>query len=139
MTSEEIKKALAIHTSGSPCEDCPYEANGIECYPNLLRGAFALIKEQEQEIERLKAEKGKLKCEVNDWKQRYESRDSQYLELIRTSTSWIDDKKKQAKIDVLEELKEKRIVTKSAQWGSMDFIETSAIDEMIAEIKRTLK
>jgi hypothetical protein len=52
MTTEQILKALEC-CSKDDCDNCP---NGFgNCYANLAGYALALIKEQQAEIERLKA------------------------------------------------------------------------------------
>lgn len=55
MTKEDIKKAL-MTCSVDSCKDCPYDNTGLYCCGKLKRDALALITEQENEIERLKAE-----------------------------------------------------------------------------------
>jgi hypothetical protein len=54
MTTEQIIKALKVCTNGQSCKKCPYE-DGILCIDSLLQEALLLIKEQQAEIERLKA------------------------------------------------------------------------------------
>lgn len=59
MTKDDIKKALAYCASDSidDCKNCPYTNNGpFACSISMYKDARTLITEQEQEIEKLKAE-----------------------------------------------------------------------------------
>lgn len=56
MNKDDIKKALEVCTDCySTCDDCPYDDVG-NCGDTLKTDACELIVEQENEIERLKAE-----------------------------------------------------------------------------------
>ena len=54
MTREDTKKALELCINDEDCEKCLYAEYG--CTRKLRKDSFALITEQEKEIERLKAE-----------------------------------------------------------------------------------
>lgn len=98
MTNEQIKKALKIcaDSESELCKHCPnYDYKDGFCFDNLQRQALALITEQEQENEQLKAEI------------------------------------KQAKIDVLTELKKKCKFD-----GHTVAVYKNDIDEMIEELKK---
>ncbi len=59
MTKEEIKKGLEICLT-IYCKDCPYDDKFTDCSNRLKTDARKLIIEQEQEIERLKAQQRKI-------------------------------------------------------------------------------
>lgn len=59
MTKEQIKKGLKICILGA-CDCCPYVGFDFDCRDKLEKDALALITEQEQEIERLKAQQRKI-------------------------------------------------------------------------------
>ena len=105
MTKDDIKKVLALCVD-SICDDCPY-ADTKDCYNQLKLDARELIIKQENEIEKLKAENIRLTTKLG-----------QVLLSIDTVKEM---NTKQAKIDVLNELKKKKSI---AVWD---------IDEMIAE------
>lgn len=97
MTKEDIKKALEICTKDEDCEKCPYAKYG--CTRLLRKDSFALITEQEKEIERLRTTLGQCNTELNS-----------ALESLKIQCREIGELKagtKQAKIDVLNELKGK--------------------------------
>ena len=93
MTKDEIKKALVLCQCGAviTCRKCPYieNCNGAQ----LLQDALNLITEQEQEIKRLKDDYAKLQ--------------EQFAKYQLASGKEILAQVKQAKIDVLNELKKK--------------------------------
>ena len=99
MMIDDIKKVLALCVD-SICDDCPY-ADTKDCYNQIKLDARELIIEQEQEIERLKAENIRLTTKLG---QVLLSIDT--VKEMNTMCS-IDEQRKQAKIDVLNELKEK--------------------------------
>ena len=105
MMIDDIKKVLALCVD-SICDDCPY-ADTKDCYNQLKLDARELIIKQENEIEKLKAENIRLTTKLG-----------QVLLSIDTVKEM---NTKQAKIDVLNELKKKKSI---AVWD---------IDEMIAE------
>lgn len=64
MNKEGIKKALEVCTDCySTCDDCPYDDVG-NCGDTLKTDACELIVEQENEIERLKAETSNIRRET---------------------------------------------------------------------------
>ena len=117
MTNEEIKKGLECCNSTGPhfCDDCPYCCVG-RCRDELITSALNIITEQEKKIEKLKNENVRLTTKLG-----------QVLLSIDTVKEMntmcaIDEQVKQAKIDVLNELKKKKSI---AAWD---------IDEMIEEL-----
>ena len=62
MTKEDIKKALELCIKDEDCVKCPYCDRG--CTRKLRKDSFALIIEQEKEIERLKEEKKQAQIDV---------------------------------------------------------------------------
>lgn len=114
MNKDEIKKALEFCANAFPCEGCAYH-DDLMCTDKLKTDALNVIIEQEQEIEKLKAENVRLTTKLG-----------QVLLSIDTVKEMntmcnIAAQVKQAKIDVLNELKKKKSI---AVWD---------IDEMIAE------
>lgn len=99
MMIDDIKKVLALCVD-SICDDCPY-ADTKDCYNQIKLDARSLIIEQEQEIARLKAENIRLTTKLG---QVLLSIDT--VKEMNTMCS-IDEQRKQAKIDVLNELKKK--------------------------------
>lgn len=97
MTKDEIKKALKTCSVDS-CTDCPYDNKGLYCCGKLKRDALNLITEQENEIERLKAKNEQLEEDIDMIIK--EQKDDYKFDI------------KQAKIDVLNELKEKKSIDK---------------------------
>lgn len=125
MTNEEIKKAFDICCSAQDCTGCPIltleKQNGRKCKYNLFVSVISLITEQEKEIERLKAENEKVYTVRNDILKEND-------ELIKTNAELLLLPKqavKQAKIDVLNELRNRLVV----YYPSV----ISEIDEMIKE------
>ena len=128
MTKEDIKKALVLCQDGrvSVCRDCPYTENcdGTQ----LFKDAFALITEQEKEIERLKAENEELTKVVS----------SKVYDLIDNAKEIADAREaweQQAKIDVLNELKTKAFDKDAFNgWaGSTYVVLVKDIDELLKE------
>ena len=142
MTKDEIKKALECcsNTSINSCKDCPYNNNGKFscCDGEMCKDALNLITEQEQEIERLKAENEELTKVVS----------SKVYDLIDNTKEIADAREvweKQAKIDVLNKLKDYVNQLACDEYGDsacdtnyitidIDKYEQD-IDEMIEEIK----
>ena len=126
MTKEYIKKALeACGAINSPCVECPYK-NIEDCYDTLNNDALKLITEQENEIERLRTTLGQCNTELNS---ALESLKSQCREIgaLKAGT-------KQAKIDVLNELKEKCKFD-----GHTVAVYKNDIDELIKEVQNEQK
>ena len=116
MTNEEIKKSLQTCADGFACEGCPYDDNFGKCVVKLKEDARELIIKQENEIAQLKADSVRLTTKLG-----------QVLLSIDTVKEMntmcnIEAQVKQAKIDVLNELKKKKSI---AAWD---------IDEMIEEL-----
>lgn len=117
MNKEDIKKALG-YCSNTQCprsEKCPYNAE-FDCADILCKDALNLITEQEKEIEQLKAENVRLTTKLG-----------QVLLSIDTVKEMnamcdIEEHVKQAKIDVLKKLKEKRTTV---------FIDIDEVDEAV--------
>lgn len=118
MNKDEIKKALEFCAQDTYyfCGGCSYD-DVRNCNDKLKTDALNLIIEQEQEIEKLKAENVRLTTKLG-----------QVLLSIDTVKEMntmcnIEEQVKQAKIDVLNELKKKKSI---AAWD---------IDEMIEEVQ----
>ena len=128
MTKDDIKKVLALCVD-SICDDCPY-ADTKDCYNQIKLDARELIIKQENEIEKLKAENIRLTTKLG---QVLLSIDT--VKEMNTMCS-IDEQRKQAKIDVLNELKDKMFEREymGVKYKERIFYE-SEIDEMIAEVQ----
>ena len=143
MTKDEIKKALECCSNPSInfCKDCPYNNKGEFscCDGEMCKDALNLITEQEQEIDRLKAENEELTKVVS----------SKVYDLINNTKEIADAREaweKQAKIDVLNKLKDYVNQLACDEYGDsacdtnyitidIDKYEQD-IDEMIEEIKK---
>ena len=133
MTKEDIKKAFDIcFAAQKSCNGCPLlgleKQNGRGCKYNLFTSVFDLVNEQEKEIERLKAENEKY----------LDSIESVQAGRCRLRCQLTEQAVKQAKIDVLNELKEKIV----ERMGDREYMgvkykqgvfSESEIDEMIKE------
>lgn len=147
MNKDEIKKALERCISND-CDNCPYYYYD-GCRDILIDAALNLITEQEQEIERVNKELSEKEeyhrmtqalCHSyrNDyWKtfQRLEEQQQEIEQLKaanekRLTCDFVKTAQKHAKIDVLNELKEK---LDSAPNG---WAYTTYIDEMIEELQK---
>ena len=128
MTKDDIKKVLALCVD-SICDDCPY-ADTKDCYNQIKLDARELIIKQENEIEKLKAENIRLTTKLG---QVLLSIDT--VKEMNTMCS-IDAQRKQAKIDVLNELKDKMFEREymGVKYKERIFYE-SEINEMIAEVQ----
>ncbi len=122
MTIDDIKKVLALCVD-SICDDCPY-ADTKDCYNQIKLDARDLIIKQESEIEKLKAENIRLTTKLG---QVLLSIDT--VKEMNTMCS-IDEQRKQAKIDVLNELKEKCKFD-----GHTVAVYKNDIDELIREVE----
>ena len=123
MMIDDIKKVLALCVD-SICDDCPY-ADTKDCYNQIKLDARELIIKQENEIEKLKAENIRLTTKLG-----------QVLLSIDTVKEMntmcnIAAQVKQAKIDVLNELKEKCKFD-----GHTVAVYKNDIDDMIAEVEK---
>ena len=125
---DDIKKVLALCVD-SICDDCPY-ADTKDCYNQIKLDARELIIKQENEIEKLKAENIRLTTKLG---QVLLSIDT--VKEMNTMCS-IDEQVKQAKIDVLNELKDKMFEREymGVKYKERIFYE-SEINEMIAEVQ----
>lgn len=134
MNKDDIKKALEFCANAFPCEGCAYH-DDLTCSDTLKTDARELIIEQEQEIEKLKAENVRLTTKLG-----------QVLLSIDTVKEMnamcnIAAQVKQAKIDVLNELKE-RVETAIDAYFNLDsggyYLAEGAlddIDELIREVE----
>ena len=98
MTKDEIKKGLEL-CKANWCVMCPY-CNCIGCEGFLKQDALTLITEQEQEIEKLKAENEELTKVVS----------SKVYDLIDNTKEIADAREaweKQAKIEAVKDFAEK--------------------------------
>lgn len=128
MNKDDIKKALEVCTDCySTCDDCPYNDVG-NCGDTLKTDACELIVEQENEIERLKDDYAKLQ--------------EQFVKYQTASDKEIKAQIKQAKIDVLNELKE-RIKTAIDTYFNLDgggyYLAEGAIDDIDGLIEEVEK
>ena len=123
MNKDEIKKAFDICCSAQKsCNGCPLlvleKQNGRGCKYNLFTSVFDLVTEQEKEIERLKAENKELTKVVSS--KVYDLIDN-IKEIADAREAW----EQQAKIDVLNELRNRLVV----YYPSV----ISVIDELLKE------
>ena len=123
MMIDDIKKVLALCVD-SICDDCPY-ADTKDCYNQIKLDARELIIKQENEIEKLKAQNIRLTTKLG---QVLLSIDT--VKEMNTMCS-IDEQRKQAKIDVLNELKEKCKFD-----GHTVAVYKNDIDDMIVEVEK---
>ena len=121
MTKDDIKKALEIcNDIYAPCNGCQYE-KCTNCDNALHTDALNVIIEQEKEIERLRTTLGQCSTDLNS---ALESLKSQCREIGALKAGI-----KQAKIDVLNKLKEEMGDVKVGMWTA------SQIDEFIKEVQ----
>lgn len=126
MNKDEIKKALEFCANAFPCEGCAYH-DDLTCTDKLKTDALNVIIEQEQEIEQ--------------WKNDYVKLQEQFAKYQTASDKEIIAQRKQAKIDVLNKLKE-RVETAIDAYFNLDsggyYLAEGAmndIDELIGEIE----
>ena len=124
MNKDEIKKALKFCADINDCDNCPYDVVR-SCSDRLKLDARELIIKQENEIEKLKAENIRLTTKLG---QVLLSIDT--VKEMNTMCS-IDEQRKQAKIDVLNELKEKCKFD-----GHTVAVYKNDIDDMIVEVEK---
>lgn len=129
MNKDDIKKALKFCADSNDCDDCPYDVVR-SCSDRLKLDARELIAEQEKEIERLKDEDTRLTEKLK-----------QVLLAVDTVKEMnamcnIAAQVKQAKIDVLNALKDKMFEREymGVKYKERIFYE-SEIDDMIAEVQ----
>lgn len=135
MNKDDIKKAFDICCDAAQsCTGCPIleleKRNGRGCKYNMFTSVFDLITEQEKEIERLKVENARLTTKLG-----------QVLLAVDTVKEMnamcnIEEQVKQAKIDVLNELKDKMFEREymGVKYKERIFYE-SEINDMIAEVQ----
>ena len=92
MNKDDIKKALEFCANAFPCEGCAYH-DDLTCTDKLKTDALNVIIEQEQEIEK--------------WKNDYVKLQEQFAKYQTASDKEIAAQVKQAKIEVLNKLKER--------------------------------
>lgn len=126
MNKDEIKKALEFCADAFPCEGCAYH-DDLTCTDKLKTDALNVIIEQEQEIEK--------------WKNDYAKLQEQFAQYQMASDKEIAAQVKQAKIDVLNKLKE-RVETAIDAYFNLDsggyYLAEGAlddIDELIEEVE----
>ena len=132
MNKDAIKKALVYCASDSidDCKACPYADNGpFACSISMYKDALTLITEQENEIEYRKkqydnqvSENTRLYIEYDKLKDDYARLQELFAQYQMASDKEIRAQIKQAKIDVLNELKEKRTTV---------FIDIDKVDEAV--------
>ena len=134
MTKDEIKKALECcsNPSISYCKGCPYANYGeFDCCNGVMcKAALNLINEQETEIEQLKAENEKMRKErgyINQLKE-------ELLLKHYHVDCYQEEIKKQAKIDVLNELKTRHDYAIKNMGYPWDI--SQQIDKLIKEIEK---
>lgn len=149
MNKDEIKKALRCCSKGQGCCDCPHWCEA-GCRYQTLSDALELITEQEQEIERqnsrIKALNNRLnekyelisdmERKIYDLKDDFESLQKDY-EFVRDCDAEhcleIEETVKQAKIDVLNELKTRHDYAIKNMGYPWDILRQ--IDELIKEVQ----
>lgn len=126
MNKDEIKKALEFCADAFPCEGCAYH-DDLMCTDKLKTDALNVIIEQEQEIEK--------------WKNDYAKLQEQFAQYQMASDKEIIAQRKQAKIEVLNKLKE-RVETAIDAYFNLDsggyYLAEGAmndIDELIEEVE----
>lgn len=126
MTKDEIKKGLECCCNRdfkTACRNCSY-LTCPGCNDTLCKDALNLITKQEKEIDALKAENEELTKVVS-------SKVYDFVNKIIDETNTRLDIEKQAKIDVLNELKKKTYVNDYCR----EVVEIEKIDELIAEVE----
>lgn len=122
MTKDEIKKTLEFCGDLSHlCDDCPYD-DVRNCTDALKTDALNLIIEQEREIAQLKDGYARVQ--------------EQFAQYQMASDKEIKAQRRQAQIDVLNEMKKKYGFYSCYSWNcdvkSLDTI----IDELIKEVEK---
>lgn len=115
-SKDEIKKSLTV-CAGDSCDNCGYY-NFHNCYDKLKLDARACIIRQDEEIKRLREKLTKVLLAVDTVKE------------MNTMVN-IHEQIKQAKIDVLTELKKKTYVNEYCR----EVVELEKIDALIEEVK----
>lgn len=116
MTRDDIKKALAFCNNNSSCDGCPYEIEDIRnCSDTLKLDARTCIIKQEQEIAQLKDSYAKLQ--------------EQFAQYQMANDKEIAAQVKQAKIDVLNKLKENLEIA-IGEYGAGYYLAEYVIDDI---------
>ena len=110
MTKDEIKKALKMCSVDS-CTDCPYDNKGLYCCGKLKRDALDLITEQEKDYSKLQ---------------------EMFANYQLASDKEIRAQVKQAKIDVLNKIKNCREATDSDCYPYLERI----VNKLIKEVEK---
>ena len=139
MNKDDIKKALEYCCNGdfkNACRNCPY-LTCPGCNDTLCKDALDLITEQENEIECRKkqydnqvSENTRLYIEYDKLKDDYAKLQELFAQYQMASDKEIRAQVKQAKIDVLNELKVKSYVNDYCR----EVVEVEKIDQIIKEI-----
>ena len=145
MNKDNIKKSLVQCSDFVYCDDCPYfNWEDMRCRDKLQRDALNLITEQEKEIERLRTTLGQCNAELNsaleslksqcreigELKDDYAKLQELFAQYQMASDKEIRVQVKQAKIEVLNKLKEKCKFD-----GHTVAVYKNDIDELIKEVK----
>lgn len=127
MNKDDIKKALEFCANAFPCEGCAYH-DDLTCTDKLKTDALNVIIEQEQEIEK--------------WKNDYAKLQEQFAKYQTASDKEILAQVKQAKIEVLNKLRE-RVETAIDTYFNLDgggyYLAEGAmndIDELLKEYEK---
>lgn len=125
MNKDDIKKALEFCADAFPCEGCAYH-DDLMCTDKLKTDALNVIIEQEQEIEK--------------WKNDYAKLQEQFAQYQMASDKEITVQVKQAKIEVLNKLKE-RVETAIDAYFNLDsggyYLAEGALDDIDELIRET--
>lgn len=142
MNKEDIKKAFDIcYDIQQGCTDCPLlkleRQNGAGCKYNLFVSVIDLITEQEKEIEQFKTSNQNAIDKINELQKEINALQEENRRLdeyvsCTLSAQEFDEEIKQAKIDVLNELKMQ--AEHCDQWNC-EVVPTRYIDEMIEEVE----
>ena len=136
MTKEDIKEALETCILGY-CTGCPYDGCDGDCRDELHKDALNIITEQENEIDRLKAkdEETCLKCieSKHATAEEYAKLQEEFANYQLASDKEIMAQRKQAKIDVLNELKVRHDYAIKYMGYPWDISQQS--DELIEEVE----
>lgn len=130
MTKDEIKKALKCcqDYDYDSCADCPYRTHSENCTNDILQDALNIITEQEKEIKQLKAEYKQLNTNAEILARGVRDLNHENYELT--------EKVKQAKIDVLNELKKRSYCDNTFTDGKWHrYVLIDDIDKLIEEIE----
>lgn len=117
MNEDEIKKALKCcqDYDYESCVDCPYRKHSEDCTNDILKDALKLITEQEKDYSKLQ---------------------EMFANYQLASDKEIRAQVKQAKIDVLNRLKERYGYSSCYSWGNDVRSLNVIIDEFIKEIEK---